>query len=42
MFFLLVNSKKVQLIRELKNYCMICQGLRLLCENDQGYCNPIR
>ena len=32
--------EKVQLTRDLKDDTIICQGIRVPCKNDQGYCNP--
>ena len=36
-----IQIEKVHLMRELKNYSIICQGMRLLCEKDQGFCDPM-
>ena len=35
-----IQLKKIQLTRDLKDYTIIYQGIRLPCKNDQGYCDP--
>ena len=35
-----IQLEKVQLTRDLKDNTIIYQGIRLPCENDQGYCDP--
>ena len=35
-----IQLEKVQLTRDLKDDTIIYQGIRLLCRNDQGYCDP--
>ena len=41
MFFdLKIQLEKIQLTEDLTENTMIYQGIRLPCENDQGYCDP--
>ena len=35
-----IQLEKIQLTRDLKYNTIICQGTRLPCKNDQGYCDP--
>ena len=35
-----IQLEKVQLTRDLKDDTILYQGIRLPCNNDQGYCNP--
>ena len=37
-----IQLEKIQLIRDLTDNTMIYQGIRLPCENDQGFCDPTR
>ena len=35
-----IQLENIQLTRDLTNNTMIYQGIRLLCKNDQGFCDP--
>ena len=35
-----IQLEKVQLTRDLKDDTIFYQGIRLSCNNDQGYCDP--
>ena len=35
-----IQLEKIQLTRDLSDNTMIYQGIRLLCKNDQGHCDP--
>ena len=35
-----IQLEKIQITRDLTNNTMIYQGIRLLRNNDQGYCDP--
>ena len=35
-----IQIEKIQLTRDLSDNTKICQGIRLPCKNDQGYCDP--
>ena len=35
-----IQLEKIQLTRDLKDNTIIYQGIRLICRNDQGYCDP--
>ena len=35
-----IHFEKVQLTRNLKDFTIVFQGIRLSCKNDQGYCDP--
>ena len=41
-FSLNIQLVKIQLTRDLKDYTKLCQGIRLPCKNDQGYCDPTK
>ena len=35
-----IQVEKVKLTRDIKDDTKICQVIRLLCKNEQGYCDP--
>ena len=39
-FYWKIHLEKVQPTRDLKDDTILYQGIRLLCKNDQGYCDP--